>query len=446
LGGLALLRAFPGQVRVILLLLTLVFFWPPLAATTHLFAHDGAWQSLIGFWVAVLLWQTAATARRWRWPALLLAAVCLGAALLIYESPILLFPVGELLAAVVLARHHPPRREQWAAAAAWAASVALAYAIYWLVRERYGIDLHSSFRGLPPLSAWLSYPLVLAQYAVTVPPTLAQATLPDVAISLLTGAAVLALLWRLPDAQGTAAGRQRGLLALTGLLLFGAGIAPYLLTGYVPVLAYSPLARIYSAAIFGAALLVALLLPRRGRAGRLALAGMALWVSVMSLFPLTGRDDLQALAGLRRQWFADLIQQVPAVPPHTTFLLVDVLLQRGQAQTLAGSTRFIQILYDPTAAAWPVLAADSGRAPMIVGRAGLRQIATAPPVPLNSLLILRRQGDRLVLVDCLTPADALAILWQDGLDRICTQPDRILPDPAGAQAARLRAAGIIPGT
>jgi hypothetical protein len=57
------------------------------------------------------------------------------------------------------------------------------------------------------------------------------------------------------------------------------------------------------------------------------------------------------------------------------------------------------------------------------------------PVPPERLVIVRRVGDRVEVVDHLTPQDAIAIDWQDGIREITTNPARILPatDPSPLQ-------------
>jgi hypothetical protein len=62
----------------------------------------------------------------------------------------------------------------------------------------------------------------------------------------------------------------------------------------------------------------------------------------------------------------------------------------------------------------------------VVSEAGIIARGMWQPVPLDRLVIVRRVGDQIKVVDKLTPQDTVAIDWQDGIREITTSPDRIL--------------------
>jgi hypothetical protein len=237
---------------------------------------------------------------------------------------------------------------------------------------------------------------------------------------------------------------SHSLVFLIGLLAFALGVAPYLLTGYVPVWKYGPVARIYSSGVFGVVGILCWFLPRRGRLWPVVRLVAAVWVGIMALFPITSRYDLQYVSRLREQFFTDLITQAPQLKAGTTLVLIDAYMEIGQAQTIAGSTHFSRIFYDPSIEAVNVIPRTyTNGISAIINSKGI-QISANVYRSLDTVVILQRQGDHLVLVDCLQADAEQSISWGEGISEVCTNKDRIIPDPEGKTLANLRHLHLLP--
>jgi hypothetical protein len=150
-------------------------------------------------------------------------------------------------------------------------------------------------------------------------------------------------------------------------------------------------------------------------------------------------------AGLRLRWqeayavrqslTQSLYEQVPDVAPETLVLYVDLQERREGAVVFEGTQslqEFTRIFYDDASIDGRFLyvqGADfdpsEGRL-AVVSEAGIIARGMWQPVPLDRLVIVRRAGDQIEVVDKLTPQDMVAIDWQNGISEIITTPGRIL--------------------
>ena len=139
---------------------------------------------------------------------------------------------------------------------------------------------------------------------------------------------------------------------------------------------------------------------------------------------------------------AGLLRQVPDVKPGTTFLLMDVqsYVSKGGMdravvfQGVDGIGEFVRMLYGKKDL-YAYFLYSKNQVPnntegqwATVSPAGLaaRGSAVRPPIPLDSLLILKRDGTNLVLLDRLSAEDGTAAIKWNGAQSIRSNPDLIL--------------------
>ena len=237
-------------------------------------------------------------------------------------------------------------------------------------------------------------------------------------------------------------------IGVLGLAVLVLGMLPYLLAGYNPSLGFTSQSRVYWSATFGLAILFALLFSvwkdRRILLGaRVIAVGM---IALMAVFLADLRNGWQVAADKREKLLASLLTQVPDVKPGTTFLLMDLqsYIPKGGIdravvfQGVDGIGEFVKMLYGKKDL-YAYFLYSKNRVPgdtkgewAAVSPAGVvaRGSAVRPPIPPDSLLILKREGTNLVLLDKVSAEEGTAAIRWNGAQSIRSNPDLILNSPA----------------
>jgi hypothetical protein len=236
-------------------------------------------------------------------------------------------------------------------------------------------------------------------------------------------------------------------VAVLGIAVLVLGMLPYLLAGYNPSMGFTSQSRVYSSATFGLAILLALLfsVPKNKRIlfGTKVIA--VCMIGIMAVFLADLRTGWQEAAVRRDKLLASLLGQVPDVKPGTSFLLMDVQsyvskdgMDRGVVfQGVDGIGEFVKMLYGKKDL-YAYFLYSKHQVPKnakgewaTVTPQGLtaRGSAVHPPIPLDSLLILKREGNHVVLVDRLSAEDGTAAIKWNGARSIRSNPGLILKYP-----------------
>jgi len=187
--------------------------------------------------------------------------------------------------------------------------------------------------------------------------------------------------------------------------------------------------RIYSSSSFGLAILLAGLITMwKARAVRVACQTAAVAaIGFMAIFHSGLSTDWKEAAEIRNKVTRSLVSQAPEVESHTNFVFLNLDSRHKRAAVFRGwigLKALIQMLYNdpslgawylyPYAWTWPNKIYHQGA---VSSRGFLsRGMKVDNPAAHNSLLIFNREGDRLVLLDRITPGDGLTptgLVWKD---------------------------------
>ncbi len=216
-------------------------------------------------------------------------------------------------------------------------------------------------------------------------------------------------------------------VAFLGVAVLVLGTVPYLLAGYGASFGFTSQSRIYSSAAFGVAIILGATLGASWRSRTLRL--VTRWVAIvlmafMAVFFADLGTGWKEAATKRDDLCASLVKQVPDVKPGTTFLFLDLqwyVSNRAVVfQGVDGLPEFVRILYGRNDLyayfLYPLSEGmiDSDARTASVSPQGLiaRGSAIRGPIPLDSLLIFRRRGSKLVLLDSIAEAqNEVAMHW-----------------------------------
>lgn len=236
-------------------------------------------------------------------------------------------------------------------------------------------------------------------------------------------------------------------IAVVGTVVTVLGLIPYLLAGYTPDVGFHSQSRIYSAGSFGAAIVLSLIVTMwKSRRVLLVAQIMAIiGAMLMAVFMADLRNGWGKAAEDRRQLCSSLLAEVPDVRPGTAFLFLDLQWyidnKAAVFQGVEGLKEFIRILYnnkDLNAyflySEGPDFTNSEGRKATVSPEGALARGALAKsPAPLDRLLILRREGSRLHLVDKISVDDrSVAINWR-GISAIYSNRSLIMPVPTNSR-------------
>jgi hypothetical protein len=204
---------------------------------------------------------------------------------------------------------------------------------------------------------------------------------------------------------------------------------------------FNEASRIYSSASCGVAILLALLGTAWKREWTLRFAKIATVavIGFMAVFHAGLSTDWKEAAEIRNDLVKSLVSQAPNVQPGTNFVCVDLECYHKRAAVFrgwAGLRGLIRMLYNnPDLGAWYVypyawLWPSETYNQAIVFPTGFvsRGMQLDKPAPNSTLLIVKRSGNNIVLLDRITPQDGTiptGISWR-GADSLSSNPARIV--------------------
>ncbi len=456
--GACLTRAFPGRKTLVVLAVFFAFLLTPLSNLIYMFHTDNSRLSMLLFWTSVLAFQHWAGASK-SWLGLTVPVFLYLAASLTYENAtFLIFAIPLFVWPIHVGRGQNVSDQSFLLRLG--AGITVAFASFVLVRFGLFAGGAVGHRSLvPSFNLVSSYVYNLALYAVAPFREISQdpaAWVWACPVALLAAALVFrASRDDSAVSEGPTCWAQSPLyIASLGIALLVLGMLPYLLAWYNPSMGFTSQSRVYSSATFGLAILLALLFSaskdKRILFGTKVIAvGM---IGLMAVFLADLRNGWQEAAARRATLLASLLRQVPDVRPGTTFLLMDVqsYVPKGGIdravvfQGVDGIGEFVRMLYgkkdvyayflysknqvsNNTKGEWAT-----------VSSAGLtaRGSAVRPPIPLDSLLILKREGTNLVMVDRLSAEDGSAAIKWNGTRSIHSSLELILKGSASNRGVK----------
>ncbi len=446
--GACLNRAFPGRKTLVVLAVFFGFLLTPLSNLIYMFHTDNSRLSMLLFWTSILAFQHWTGASK-SWLGLIAPAFLYLAASLTYENAtFLIFAIPFFVWPIHVNRGQSMSDRSFVLRLG--AGITVAFAAFVLVRFGLfggGAVGHRSL--VPSFNLVSSYVYNLVLY--TVAPFRAVSWDPAAwvwacPVALLAAA----LVFRASRDDFAVSERPAGwtqsplYIAALGTAILVLGMLPYLLAGYNPSVGFTSQSRVYSSATFGLAILFALLFSaskdKRILFGTKVIA--VCMIGLMAVFLADLRNGWQEAAQQREKLLASLLRQVPDVKPGTTLLLMDVqsYVSKGGIdravvfQGVDGIGEFVRMLYGKKDL-YAYFLYTKSQVPnnakgewATVSPQGLvaRGSAVRPPIPLDSLLILKRGGTNLVLLDKLSAEDESAAIKWNGAPSIRSNPSLIL--------------------
>jgi len=446
--GACLDRAFPGRKTLVVLAVFFGFLLTPLSNLIYMFHTDNSRLSMLLFWTSILAFQHwAGASKSWlglTLPVLLYLAASLtyeNATFLIFAVPFFVWPIHISLGQSVSNRQFLLRLS---------VGITVAFAVFVIVRFGVfggGAVGHRSL--VPSFNLVSSYVHNLMLYTVAPFREISwdpAAWVWACPVALLAAALVFRASRDDSAVRDGSAGWTQSppYIAALGMAVLVLGMLPYLLAGYNPSLGFTSQSRVYSSTTFGLAILFALLFSaskdKRILFGTKVIA--VCMIGLMAVFLADLRNGWQEAADKREKLLASLLRHVPDVKPGTTLLLMDVqsYVSKGGIdravvfQGVDGIGEYFRMLYgkkdlyayflysknqvpNNTKGEWATVSPEGLTA---------RGSAVRPPIPLDSLLILKREGTNLVLLDRLSAEDGTAAIKWNGASSIRSNPSLIL--------------------
>jgi hypothetical protein len=468
LMGACLHKAFPERRLLVTVAALLAFFLPTVSCLTYVVTTDNSRLSLLLFWLAVLKFQDWADGSL-SWRGLAKPVAIYLAAFMTYEAPtFLIFAVPFLVWPIHM--RHRDRISDRAFLLRVGTGICVAFGLAVATRFAFlsgGAVGHRHL--LPPWDLLWSYPALLPFYLAAPFTDIAPA---GWAWILGTAAAIgtAALIFFTGRVQeGQASPSEQGFphegwyIVLTAMAIVLLGMLPYQLAGYgsvTPTLVdtaqikwgltpggetswfnFNWSSRIYSAGTYGLAILLAALLtfwkrPAFSFIGKAAAVGCML---MMVVFHAGLSLDWREAAVIRNELTQSLVSQVPDVKSDTGFVFLNLDSRHKRAAVFRGwmgLRSLVRMLYDdPSLNAW-YLYPHAWKWPNEVHQQGFvlpkgfvsRGMKMNAPFPHGNLLVFNRVGNKLELIDKISPKDGLSptgIAWRGG-DALASNPSRIV--------------------
>jgi hypothetical protein len=448
LMGACLNKAFPSRKTLVVLAVFFGFLLTPLSNLIYMFHTDNSRLSMLLFWTALLAFQHWAGGSK-SWLGLMLPVILYLAASLTYENAtFLIFAVPFFVWPIHVNRGQSMSDRSFALRLG--AGITVSFAVFVFVRFGLfggGAVGHRSL--VPSFNLVSSYVYNMMLYTMA---PFREVSWDPAAWVWACPVALLAaaLVFRASREDSAVSERPAGwtqsplYIAALGIAILVLGMLPYLLASYNPSMGFTSQSRVYSSATFGLAILFALLFSASKNkkilfGTKVIAVGM---IGLMAVFLADLRNGWQEAAARRGTLLASLLRHVPGVKPGTTFLLMDAqsYVSKGGMdravvfQGVDGIGEFVRMLYakkdlyayflysknqvqNNTEGEWAA-----------VSPAGItaRGSAVRPPIPLDSLLILKREGSNLVLLDKLSAKDESAAIKWKGVQSMHSNPDLIV--------------------
>jgi hypothetical protein len=443
LMGKCLHNAFPGRGSFVVLSTLFAFLLPSVSNLIYMFHTDNSRISSLFFWTSAFAFQRWATGEK-TWIGLAVPLLLYFLAAFTYENTtFLIFTIPLLTWPVFL------RNQGGLSARAFLIRIvsAIVGGFLFFVIMRFAVLSGGAVghRSLfPSLDLIWSYAANLVRYC-TAPFHLFPGDPLSwgwgVMVAIIAGFLLMYADRNVPTSEEDSG--SSAYVAVVGASIVILGILPYALAGYQSKVEFTSQSRIYSSSSFGLAILVGLFfsMSADSRLKKLQKAAAIVLIAFMAAFLAGLRINWQAAEEKRSAIYSSLRQAVPAVAPGTTFLFLDLQSYISGAKTgsavifqgVDGLDEFIKMFYnDRDVHAYFLYSPKSvennkeNRA-LIASPDGVvaRGSALRPPVPLDTLLILKKIDDRMVLLDSVDSTQDVAIVW-NGISEIRSNKDRIL--------------------
>lgn len=450
--GTVLTRGFPQRSDFVTASMLFAFFLPTVAPLTYVLHMDNIWVCFILFWGSVRAFQRWAETPDPSWKGLILPVTLYYLSTLAYDAVNLWIFLVPLLVWPVRIRHNAAE-----ANFLFRLCIGIAVAFAGLMFTRFvlfsggAIGLKSL---VPPLKVVESYFAVFPLYLAA--PFRSVSFDPG---TLGLGALVLVmsawLLYRGDGLRTTCGTRAQpmeagegglpwpgegGIILLWGVTSIVLGVAPYLLAGYSADVGYHGRSRVYSSASLGVAIVLGFVVTAwTSSAVRYATKAVAVAAIVlMALFHADLRRDWQRATEINCSLWTSLSRQVPDVSAGTAFLFLDLQSYIGNRAIVFGGVNglreFIRMFYHQrNLAAYylyptgdPTVGSESRVASASAGGIVPRGVLSTEPLPLDRLLIVAREGDKLVLLKGLSQGDGIAAIRWNGVSSIRSNMSRIV--------------------
>ncbi len=470
LMGKCLTKAFPERPALAAMSTIFAFFLPMVACLTYLIFTDNSRISLLLFWASVLVFQLWAE-RSASWFRLVIAVCLYLLSFLTYEASSFLIFVVPLLVWPIHKRNQTFSDGKFLMILAIGIFSAFTGAL--LLRYVFlNGGVVENVALFPSWELFWSYVALLPLYMIA-PFTFPPEKLWVVFLGIMVAIATTLMMYASQEKPicKTEVGEDTGYNlfyekwcpVVLGLGILFLGMLPYQMAGYggTPprivdtVLAkyglisdqhpawfnFNEASRIYSSASYGVAILIAALATISSNAifRKIALIAVTSAIGCMATFHAGLSLDWKEASAIRNQQLRDWVSEAPDVKPSTNFVFVDLELYHKRAAVIrgwAGLRELTKMLYDdPSLGAWYVYPSETAwpnisRQQAIIFPTGFvsRGMVLDRPAPPDSLLILRRLGTNLVLMNKLSSKDDFiktGISWR-GCDELHSNPSRII--------------------
>jgi len=470
LMGKCLTKAFHERPVLAVLSTIFAFFLPMVACLTYLIFTDNSRISLLLFWASVLVFQLWAE-RSASWFRLVIAVCLYLLSFLTYEASSFLIFVVPLLVWPIHKRNQTFSDGKFLMILAIGIFSAFTGAL--LLRYVFlNGGVVENVALFPSWELFWSYVALLPLYMIA-PFTFPPEKLWVVFLGIMVAIATTLMMYASQEKPicKTEVGEDTGYNlfyekwcpVVLGLGILFLGMLPYQMAGYggTPprivdtVLAkyglisdqhpawfnFNEASRIYSSASYGVAILIAALATISSNAifRKIALIAVTSAIGCMATFHAGLSLDWKEASAIRNELARNLVVQAPDVKPSTNFVFVDLELYHKRAAVIrgwAGLRELTKMLYDdPSLGAWYVYPSETAwpnisRQQAIIFPTGFvsRGMVLDRPAPPDSLLILRRLGTNLVLMNKLSSKDDFiktGISWR-GCDELHSNPSRII--------------------
>jgi hypothetical protein len=449
LMGQCVRRCFPGRNSFFVLTVFFAFLSPALSNLIFLFHTDNSRISVLLFWLSVYLFQRWAM-RSGSWLGVTIPVGVYVLATLTYENTCLLiwivpgfiWPLRDRLTTGL-----PDKVLFCRLLVAITGGFGAFLLIRFLVFSGGAVKGGSAMPGLEQISTYIHN---LIRYTLVPFTGLAVDSLAWVwacLVAILVAALLFASTKNDPDPGTPEHPSDQGAVYIASLAIsiVALGMAPYLLAGYKSSIGFTGQSRIYSSTGFGVAILLGLVSTAwKRRVVFTASKILAVIVLVfMAAFSAHLRVGWQVAAEKRDAICASLLAQVPNVAPGSSFLFLDLqsYLAANGAQHAAifqgvdGLPEFIRMLYGKRDIFAYFLYPDSPEyrdekpreARASSNGLTVRGSAVRPPIPLDSLLIYRRESTQLLPVSKISADSHSALIKWDGISSIESNPSLVRP-------------------
>jgi len=453
LMGMCILRMCPQRRDIAIWAVFISFLLPMTSSLFYVLHTDNSRLSMVFFWASALFMQRSVEGGWWY----LAPSVCLyWLSVLSYENAsLLLFSVPFLAAPELLELRKLGR----APAASLRIACTMVIGFLGFLGLRFLIlsgGAVSQVHMIPSPEAALHYAYTLVLFLIA-PLAGASSDIGSWGVGIGIALATLGLLgWISKHSAHSEDSSHRNTLqtslfiAITGAAVFLLGAIPYLLAGYSAVFGFTSQSRVYSSSSYGIALVLGALfsvrLPSRILRNIPKAVGAAL-VTFMAVFLCDLRKDWREAAKIRSDLCSSLIKDAPQVMDFSTLLFLDLQSYHGNRavifQGVDGLNEYVKMLYRNRSLQGYFLYSKAHPDPGVSERTaaispeGVLARGSEPRgfSPLDSIILFKRQGPRLMILDSISEDEGLLDAQWSGITRIVSRRDRLFPEKEKSSAS-----------